>query len=125
MKKTMIAALIAFCFAGCATGRDLTSSHYIPGWENQVFTFPAPSETSGGHWVARSSEKVAEGVGNALLVPFAFIGNVAVNAYYVPTWPVRSLVRGDKRLIVWHPLFGVGSTAGSDFYSKEWNRDLV
>lgn len=123
MKKLPL--LIILLFAGCATGRDITSPHYIPEWENQVFTFPAPNETSGGRWIARSSQKVAQGVGNIILFPFAIIGNIAVNSYYVPTWPVRSLFRGDKRLIVWHPLFGVGNTAGSDFYTKEWNRDLV
>ena len=123
MKKLIL--LLAVLLTGCATGRDLTSPHYLPEWENKVFNFPAPSETSGGRWVTQSSQKVARGVGNALLFPFAIVGNVAVNSYYVPTWPFRSLIRGDKRLIVWYPLFGVGSTAGSDYFTKEWNYDLV
>jgi hypothetical protein len=125
MKVPLSLILSLFIASGCATGRDLTSPHYIPEFENKVFNFPAPSETSGGRWIARSTQKVAQGIGNAILFPFAIVGNVAVNAYYVPTWPVRGLFRGDKRLIVWHPVFGVGSTAGSDYYSKEWNYDLV
>ena len=123
MRKLFVLFLI--CLTGCATGRDLTSSHYLPEWENHVFNFPAPSETSGGQWIARSTGKVAHGIGHILLFPFAIVGNVAVNAYYIPTWPVRGLVRGDKRLLVWHPVFGVGSTAGSDYFTKEWNNDLV
>lgn len=123
LRMTMLMYFIMF--SGCATGRDLTSPNYLPEWENQLVNFPAPSETSGGRWIAQGTQKAAHGVGNALLFPFAIVGNVAVNSYYVPTWPFRSLFRGDKRLIVWHPLFGVGSTVGSDFYSKEWNYDLV
>jgi hypothetical protein len=123
MKKQIIAALLLF--AGCATSRDLTSPHYLPEWENKVFNFPAPTETSGGRWITQGTQRVAHGVGNTLLVPFAVVGNVAANAYYIPTWPVRSLARGDKRLIVWHPLFGVGNRAGSDTFTKEWNHDLV
>lgn len=125
MKPRIFLAIFILSFSACATGRDLTSPHYLPEWENKVFNFPAPSETSGGRWIAQSSQKVAQGVGNAVLFPFAIVGNIAVNSYYIPTWPIRGLFRGDKRLIVWHPLFGVGNTAGSDFYTKEWNRDLV
>ena len=110
---------------GCATGRDLTSQHYIPEWENKMFNFPAPSETSAGRWVIQGTQKVGAGIENVLLFPFAVAGNVAVNSYYIPTWPLRLTFRGDKRLLVWSPLFGVGSTAGSDVYSKEWNNDLV
>ena len=114
-----------FVMAGCATGRDLHSSHYIPEWENKFVNFPSPSETSGGQWAVRTSQKTAYAVERTLLFPFAILGNVAVNSYYIPTWPVRWVTRGDKRLLVWQPLFDVGSTAGSDFYSKEWNKDLV
>ncbi len=123
--KQIRIAISLLLLAGCSTGRDLTSPNYIPEWENKLVNFPAPSETSGGRWVLEGSQKVGTGIGNALLFPFAIAGNAAANAYYIPTWPLRAVGRGDKRLIVWHPLFGVGSTVGSDFYSKEWNRDLV
>lgn len=124
INKRGFCLLFLMCVTGCATGRDLTSPHYIPEWENKVFNFPAPSETSGGQWVVESSAKAAHGIGRTLLIPFALVGNAAVNAYYIPTWPIRSLFRGDKRLLVWRPLWGVGSTVGSDYYSKEWNKDL-
>lgn len=118
----MVAVLL---LSGCATGRDLTSENYIPEWENKLFNFPAPSDTSGGRWAMEGARKVGTGIENTLMFPFAIAGNAAVNAYYIPTWPIRAIARGDKRLLVWHPIFGVGSTVGSDFYSKEWNRDLV
>ncbi len=123
--RRLLLYLTLFLLTGCATGRDLTSPHYLPEWENKYVNFPAPSETSAGRWALRSSKAAAHGIANTLLFPFAIIGNVATNAYYIPTWPVRRVFRGDKRFIVWNPLFGVGSTVGSDFYSKEWNQDLV
>ncbi len=110
---------------GCATGRDLTSEHYLPEWENKYFTVPSPSETSAGYWAAKTADKVAYGTERVILTPFAFLGNVALNAYYIPTWPVRRLFRGDKRLVVWEPIFHVGEEVHSDFFSKEWNKDLV
>lgn len=125
MKKTAILILTAFILNGCATGRNLTSEHYIPEWENKYFTAPNPSETSGGYWAAKTANKIVHGTGRFILIPFALLGNVALNAYYIPTWPVRRLVRGDKRLIVWNPIFHVGEEVHSDFFSKEWNRDLI
>lgn len=127
LKKTLFpaAVMMILCLTGCSTGRDLTSPHYIPEWENKLINFPSPSDTSGGRWVIESGKKVGKGIENTVLFPFAVAGNAAVNAYYIPTWPLRAIARGDNRLIVWHPLFGVGSTVGSDFYSKEWNTDLV
>lgn len=122
-KLPTLVILIFFC--GCATGRDLTSPHYLPAWENKIIQIPAPSETSGGNWVIESSKKAGKGIEALVLTPFALAGNAALNAYYIPTWPVRAIARGDRRLIVWHPLFKVGAVAGSEFYSKEWNRDLI
>ncbi len=103
----------------------MTSSHYLPEWENQVFSFPNPTETSAGFWLVKATEKTAFAVGRGLLIPFALIGNLAVNAYLVPTWPFRWAFRGDKRLLVWYPLFHVGTDVGSPEFSKAWNRDLV
>ena len=117
--------MTALLAAGCATGRDLTSKHYLPEWENRMINIPSPSETSGGYWAAKSAQKISHGIGRVLLIPFAVLGNVAVNAYFIPTWAIRWLIRGDKRLIVWYPLFDVGQDVGSDYYSKEWNRDLT
>ncbi len=125
LRMTVLAAGLSLSLSACATGRDLTSANYIPEWENKLFTLPAPSDTTGGRWFIQGSKKLAGGIGNVVLIPFALVGNVAVNAYYIPTWPVRRVIRGDKRLIVWYPIFQVGSTTGSDFYSKEWNNDLV
>ena len=128
MQSKNLTALIIFSVIvlnGCATGRDMTSSHYLPEFENKFFNFPNPSETSGGYWAAKTTQKVAHGIGRTILFPFAILANVAVNAYLIPTWPVRWLFRGDKRLLVWYPLFGVGDDVGSSYYSKEWNRDLT
>ncbi len=111
--------------AGCASGRDITSPAYLPEWENKVINIPNPSETSGGYWAAKTARGISQALGRAILFPFAVLGNIAVNAYLIPTWPIRWLMRGDKRLIVWYPLFKVGEEVESDYYSKEWNRDLV
>lgn len=110
--------------AGCATGRDMTSKHYLPEWENKLVNAPNPTETSAGFWVVKATQKTAYFMGRTLLVPFALVGNVLVNAYLIPTWPVRRAFRGDKRLLVWYPIFHVGTDAGSSEFSKEWNRDL-
>lgn len=123
--RNALAGCLALILAGCATGRDMTSPHYLPEWENRVFNVPNPSETSAGFWVVKVSEKVAYGTGRALLIPFALLGNVALNAYLIPTWPFRWLFRGDKRLLVWVPVFHVGEDVGSSEFSKAWNRDLV
>ncbi len=112
---------LALVLSGCATGRDLTSEHYLPEWENQLVTFPNPSESSGGQWAVRSSRAAAKGVETTVRVPLALAGNTALHAYYIPTWPLRALFKGDKRLIVWHPILKVGENPGSDFYSSEWN----
>ena len=114
-----------FLFAGCATGRDLTSSHYLPAWENKLIQAPPPSETSAGHWAAHTAGKIGTGLKRTLLFPFAVVGNVALNAYTIPTWPIRYPLRGDKRLIVWHPLFHDGENTGWEYFSKEGNSDLV
>ena len=117
--------LLVICSNGCATARNMTSPNYLPDFENKFYNFPNPSETSGGYWAAKTTQKVASGIGHTVLFPFAILGNVVVNAYLVTTWPFRWLFRGDKRLIVWYPLFDVGTDVGSSYYSKEWNRDLV
>lgn len=103
----------------------MTSSHYLPEWENKVINLPSPSETSGGYWGAKTAQVAAKTIGRVILFPFAIAGNLIVNAYYITTWPLRWPLRGDKRLIVWYPLFDVGSEVGSDYFSKEWNRDLA
>lgn len=103
----------------------MTSPHYIPDWENRLINFKAASDTSGGYWVVKTAETTSKGIGKLLLFPFALAGNVVVNAYYVVTWPFRWVIREDKRLIVWHPLFGVGNNVASEHYSDAWNRDLV
>ncbi len=122
MGKTLALLILAgLVCGGCANGRDLTSEHYLPEWENKLVTFPNPSETSGGQWAVRGTQAAAKGVENTIRVPLAIAGNAAIQAYYIPTWPLRAIVRGDKRLIVWHPLFKVGENAGSDFFSSEWN----
>lgn len=115
----------ALFISGCATGRDMTSSNYLPKWENQIINLPDPSETSGGYWAAKTAQNVTKGVGKVILFPFAILGNVAVNAYLIPTWPLRWAIRGDKRLLVWYPIFHVGEETGSDYFSKEWNKDLA
>lgn len=127
MNRFLLAIILAFVFlvSGCATSRDVTSAHYLPEWENQIFNFPNPSETSGGMWVSKTVSQTAHFIGKTLLFPFAILGNIAINAYYIPTWPFRWLLRGDKRLIVWQPIFKVGDDVGSDFYSKSWNQDIV
>ena len=124
-KVSALILLISILVSGCATGRNMTSSNYIPEWENRIFNFKAASDTSGGRWAIKTAETTANGVGKLLLFPFALAGNVVVNAYYVVTWPFRWAIRGDKRLIVWHPLFGVGNDVASEYYSDAWNRDLV
>lgn len=103
----------------------MTSDHYLPDFENRIFNFPSPSETSGGMWAAKSVNKTTEMIGKTLAVPFAILGNVLINAYYIPTWPLRWLIRGDKRLVVWHPIFHVGDEVGSDYFSSEWNKDIA
>ena len=122
---TSIFLLCILIFGGCATSRNLTSKHYLPEWENKFFNFPNPSETSAGFWAAKTAQKISFGIGRTILFPFAILGNVVVNAYLISTWPLRWIFRGDKRLIVWYPLFGIGDDVGSSYYSKEWNRDLV
>ncbi len=123
-KKIVSIILIIFCCTGCSTSRDLRSSHYLPDWENRLFTFPSPSETSGGYWAVKAARATGQGIGHLLLFPFALAANLALNAYYIITWPVRWPLRGDKRLIVWHPLFASGEKVGSRYFSKEWNEDL-
>jgi len=129
MKEVNVSRILAIILflgmCGCATGRDLTSPNYIPEWENQIISLPDPSSTSSGYWAAKTVKAASKGVERIILFPFAILGNVAVNAYLIPTWPFRWLLRGDKRLFLWHPLFGVGEEVGSDYYSKEWNQDLV
>ena len=44
--------LLMLLISGCATGRDITSKHYIPEWENELVNLPAPSESSAGFWAA-------------------------------------------------------------------------
>ena len=117
--------LIVIMLAGCATGRDMTSSHFIPQWENKIINLPTPSETTGGYWAIKAAKATGKVIERIIVFPFALVGNIAVNAYYIPTWPLRWMFRGDKRLIVWYPLFDVGEEVGSEYYSKEWNKDLV
>ena len=117
--------LLGFCLAGCSTSRDLTSKHYIPEWKNEFINVPAPTETSGGYWTVKAAQTTGNAVGRTLLVPFAVAGNTAMNAYYVPTWPARWLFRGDKRLLVWYPIFKVGDRVGSSYFTEKWNEDLV
>ena len=102
----------------------MSSPHYLPDWENKIINVPDPSETSGGYWAAKTAQKISSSIGKVILFPFAVLGNVVVNAYLIPTWPFRWLFRGDKRLIVWYPLFHVGEDVASDYYSKAWNKDL-
>lgn len=125
MRKFALFLLVTLIFTSCATGRDLSSPHYLPKWKNNIFNFPSPSETSSGYWVTKTASSIGKGVGRILLFPFAILGNVAVNAYYVPTWPFRWAFRGDKRLLVWYPIFDVGKEVGSSYYSTEWNKDLA
>ena len=126
MNRKLAAGVLLFSqiLTGCATGRDLTSKHFIPAWENKIVNLPNPTETSSGYWFVKSTQKAGYYLGRSLLIPFAIVGNVLVNTYYIVTWPIRWPLRGDKRLIVWYPIFHVGEEAGSDFYSKEWNKDL-
>ena len=123
-KKLIGFLLLISCLTGCATSRDLSSTHYLPQWENRFFTVPSPSETSGGYWAAKTAGAIGNGLGHLLLFPFAIGANLAVNAYYIVTWPVRWPLFGDKRLIVWYPLFTHGEKAGSRYFSKQWNEDL-
>lgn len=123
--KKIVGSLVLLLIFGCATGRDITSKHYLPEWKNELINMPAPSETSGGYWTVKAAQKTGEVVGHTILVPFALAGNAAVNAYYIPTWPARWLFRGDKRLIVWHPIFNVGNRVGSRYFTEQWNEDLV
>lgn len=122
--QLVLLLISSLLLSSCATGRDLTSNHYIPEWENKIINLPNPSETSSGYWLVRGTQKAGYYLGRTLLIPFAVAGNMLVNAYYIATWPIRWPLRGDKRLIVWYPLFKVGDEVASDFYSKEWNRDL-
>lgn len=117
--------ILLFFLAGCATSRTLTSEHYLPEWENRLIYLPNPSESSGGQWAINGGKAVAAGVEQTVRVPLAIAGNAAINAYYIPTWPFRWAFRGDKRLIVWHPVFSVGQSVGSKHFSSEWNQDLV
>ena len=123
----MTGAFLSLCFilSACATGRDMTSRHYIPEWENRIINLPKPSETSGGYWASKTVKVTSKGIERLILFPFAVLGNIALNAYSIPTWPFRWIFRGDKRLIVWQPLFHVGEDVGSDSFSKQWNADLV
>ncbi len=123
-KITATFLISLLCLGGCATGRDMTSKYYLPEWENKLVNAPNPTETSAGFWVVKATEKTAYVTGRTLLVPFAVVGNVLVNAYLIPTWPIRWAFRGDKRLLVWYPIFHVGTEVGSSEFSKEWNRDL-
>ena len=125
MKNMIVFTLLLLITTSCATGRDLTSDNYIPEWENKLFSVPNPSETSSGYWAAKTVKAVGHGVERVLLFPFAILGNVVVNAYYIPTWPFRWLFRGDKRFVVWKPIFSYGEEIGSDYYSKKWNEDLA
>ena len=119
-----LSILLTMVLSGCATGRNMTSKRFLPEWENKILNFPNPKETSAGFWAAKTAQKISYGIGRTLLFPFAILGNVAVNAYLIPTWPFRWLFRGDKRLIVWVPMFHVGEEVDSDYFSKEWNQDL-
>jgi len=127
MKLKFIASILILvvCCSGCATGRNMTSPHYLADYENKIFNLPNPSETSGGYWAAKTARNTATVVGRTLLFPFAVLGNVAVNAYLIPTWPLRWLFRGDKRFIVWLPIFHFGEEVGSTYFSEEWNNDLT
>ena len=111
--------------SGCSTGRDMTSEHYLPKWENRILNFPNPSGTSGGYWARKTADKISDATARIVLFPFAVLGNVVYNAYLIPTWPFRWALRGDKRLMVWNPLFHVGEDVGSDNFSKQWNEDLT
>ncbi len=124
LKKYLSLFLVIFHLSACATSRDLSSSHYLPEWENRFFSVPAPGETTGGYWAVRSMHAAADGLGHLLLFPLAAIGNIVINLYYIVTWPIRWPLFGDKRLIVWYPLFAKGEKIGSRHFSKEWNEDL-
>jgi len=117
--------LCLILITGCATGRNLTSSHYIPEWENRLIKFKSASDTSGGYWAVKTAQMASKGIGKIFVFPFALVSNIVVNTYFVATWPLRRVFMGDKRLIIWYPLFGAGNTGGSAYYSNEWNRDLV
>ncbi|MSR76865.1 MAG: hypothetical protein EXS63_01350 [Candidatus Omnitrophica bacterium] len=122
---SVILILSSLFLNGCATGRNLASSHYLSDEENKFFNFPNPSETSAGYWAVKAARKTAYAVGRTILFPFAILSNGVVNVYLISTWPFRWIFQGDKRLIVWYPLFGVGENVGSSYYSKEWNHDLI
>jgi hypothetical protein len=124
-KRAILIVPLLLMLAGCATNRSLTSKHYLPDWENQLIYLPNASESSGGQWAVKGGKAVASGVEHTVRVPLALAGNAAVNAYYIPTWPFRWAFRGDKRLIVWRPILSVGESAGSKYFSSEWNQDLV
>lgn len=126
MQTRLIILPLAILFlSGCATGRDMTSKHYLPEWENHILNFPNPSSTSAGYWAKSTAHQVSHRTEQVILFPFAVLGNIAVNAYMIPTWPFRWAIRGDKRLIVWYPLFHVGEEMGSPAFSKQWNDDLT
>ena len=124
MRKAF-AILLLLPILGCSTSRDLTSSNYLPEWKNKLIYLPSPSDSSAGYWAKKSASAVEKGLERIILFPFALIGNVAVNAYFITTWPFRALFMGDKRLIVWYPLFHVGESVESSYFSEQWNQDLV
>ncbi len=125
MRNRLVTILLLTVLSGCATNRTLTSKHYLPDWENRFIYLPNPSESSGGQWAVKGGKAVAAGVEQTVRVPLAIVGNVAINSYYVPTWPFRWAFRGDKRFIVWQPVFSVGESVGSSYFSSEWNQDLI
>lgn len=123
-KKIISFALVVLIGAGCASPRDLSSPHYLPPWENRLFSVPSPSETSAGYWAVKAAHGTGKVLGHLLLFPIALGGNLLINAWFIVSWPVRWPLHGDKRLIVWYPLFSRGEKAGSRYFSKEWNEDL-
>lgn len=125
-KKPILFLLIgALLVSGCATGRDFTSERYLPEWENQVLSFPAPNETSAGYWAEKTVEGIGKTLARIVLTPPAILGNALINLYYIPTWPLRWLLRGDKRLIVWHDMFHNEYEIGSAEFAEVWTADLV
>ena len=128
MKSFKLAALLTLaCLLplGCATGKDMSSEHFLPEWKNRLVYLPNPSESSGGYWARKAAHQIAKGIERTVFFPFAIAGNVAANAYFIPTWPFRYFIRGDKRLIVWYPMFHVGEDAPSEYFSQQWNQDLA
>ena len=124
MKKAIWLLIFLQLLSSCATARKMSSPHYLPEWQNRFFTFPNPSETTGGYWAVKAASATGKGIAHLLLFPLALAGNLVVNTYYIVTWPVRWPLRGDKRLLVWYPLFARGDKVGSRYFSREWNEDL-